>query len=486
MRRIEIRPGFYRDSVSLMQVSQRAGVGIDGALVAMATPLNVELAIQMGFVLPPTSPNDLIIAIDAPNQESLSHAFDVVEEVLEEQLRKSREQTSESGITPARTLGRTQGAGIALISVPGEFAFIDAVDALENDMHVMIFSDNVTIQDEILLKDIALSRDLLVMGPDCGTAIIGGVGLGFANVVSPGGVGIIAASGTGAQHLTTLLDHAGVGISHCIGLGGRDLSSAVAGRSAKQALALLEADEHTDLIVFVSKPAAAEVAESLQNVAHAMKKKVIFGLLGSTGSDITETAEKVLDELGVTDRPWVNEVATTGSTGSTGSTGGSLRALFAGGTLCDEAMLIASKRTRVPIFSNIPLEKEWLLDPFGPATSHAFIDFGDDAMTVGRAHPMIDSKLRIERLAKEINDPSCGVILMDVGLGHGATSTPGEELSATISESSKPIFISLIGTTLDPQNFERQKAILAQAGAKVFLSNAYATHAALDALGVPR
>lgn len=483
MIRIEIRPGFYRDSVSLMQVSQRAGVGVSGALVAMATPLNVELAIQMGFVLPPTSPNDLIIAIDAPNEESLSHAFDVVEEALDEQLRKSREQSSDSGFTPARTLGRTQGAGIALISVPGEFAFIDAVDALENDMNVMIFSDNVTVQDEILLKDIAIARDLLVMGPDCGTAIIGGVGLGFANVVSPGSVGIIAASGTGAQHLTTLLDHAGIGISHCIGLGGRDLSSAVAGRSAKQALALLDADEHTDLIVFVSKPAAPEVAESLQNVARAMKKKVIFGLLGPTGSDITETAEKVLDELGVTHRPWVNEVA---DAGSTGPTGGSLRGLFAGGTLCDEAMLIASKRTRVPIFSNIPLEKEWLIDPFGPATSHAFIDFGDDAMTVGRAHPMIDSKLRTERLAKEINDPSCGVILMDVVLGHGATSTPGEELSATISESSKPIFISLIGTTLDPQNFERQKAILAQAGAKVFLSNAYATHAALDALGVPR
>ena len=483
MRRIEIRPGFYRDSVSLMQVSQRAGVGIDGALVAMATPLNLELAEQMGFTLPPTSPNDLIVAIEAPSEEELSRAFAVVEEVLEEQLRKSREQSSDSGITPARTLGRTQGARMALISVPGEFAFIDAVDALENNMNVMIFSDNVTIQDEILLKDIALSRDLLVMGPDCGTAIIGGVGLGFANVVSPGSVGVIAASGTGAQHLTTLLDHAGVGISHCIGLGGRDLSSAVAGRSAKQALALLEADEHTDLIVFVSKPAAAEVAESLQSVAQRMRKKVIFGLLGSTGSDITETAEKVLDELGVTRRPWVNEVT---AAGPTGSTEGSLRGLFAGGTLCDEAMLIASRRTRAPIFSNIPLEREWLLDPFGPATSHAFIDFGDDAMTVGRAHPMIDSKLRVERLAKEISDPSCGVILMDVVLGHGATSTPGEELSATISESSKPIFISLIGTTLDPQNYERQRALLTQAGARVFLSNAYATHAALDELGVPR
>jgi len=480
MKRIEIRPGFYRDSVSLMQVSQRAGVGVDGALVAMATPLNRELAEQMGFTLPTTSANDLIIAIDAPNEESLTRAFAVVEEVLEEQLRKSREQASDSSVAAARTLGRAHGASVALISVPGEFAFIDAVDALENNMNVMIFSDNVTVEDEILLKEMAKNRNLLVMGPDCGTAIIGGVGLGFANVVSPGKVGIIAASGTGAQHLTTLLDHAGVGVSHCIGLGGRDLSSAVAGRSAKQALELLAADAHTELIVFVSKPAAPEVAHALQEIANGMEKRVIFGLLGSTGSDITQTAEKVLDALGVTTRPWKEEVETASVVS------GSLRGLFAGGTLCDEAMIIASKRTQSPIYSNIPLQKEWLLDPFEAAASHTFIDFGDDAMTVGRAHPMIDSKLRIERLAKEIADPACGVILLDVVLGHGATATPGEELAATISTSTKPIYISLIGTTLDPQNFDRQKALLTKAGASVFMSNAYATHAALDALGVLR
>lgn len=480
MKRIEIRTGFYRDSVSLMQVSQRAGVGVQGAIVAMATPLNVELAEQMGFVLPQTNPNDLFIAIEAEDDESLNRAFAVVEEVLAEQLRKSREQSTEKGVAPARTLGRTQGANLALISVPGDFAFIDALDALENDMNVMIFSDNVSIEDEVLLKEVAKERGLLVMGPDCGTAIIGGVGLGFANVVSPGRVGIIAASGTGAQHLTTLLDHAGVGISHCIGLGGRDLSSAVAGRSAQQALALLEDDEHTDLIVFVSKPAAPEVADSLQEIASRMKKKVIFGLLGAHGSDITQTVEKVLDELGVTSRPWDNE--TCEAPMSTGA----LRGLFAGGTLCDEAMLIATRRTQSPIFSNIPLNPEWRLDPFGPANSHTFIDFGDDEMTVGRAHPMIDSKLRVERLTKEIADPSCGVILLDVVLGHGASATPGEELASTIATSKKPIIISLIGTTLDPQNYDRQRALLTHAGAHVFLSNAHATHAALNVLGVTR
>ena len=480
MKRIEIRTGFYRDSVSLMQVSQRAGVGVKGAIVAMATPLNLELAEQMGFVLPQTNPNDLFIAIEANDDESLDEAFAVVEEVLAEQLRKSREQSTEKGVAPARTLGRTQGANLALISVPGNFAFIDAMDALDNNMNVMIFSDNVSIEDEVLLKEIAKERGLLVMGPDCGTAIIGGVGLGFANVVSPGRVGIIAASGTGAQHLTTLLDHAGVGISHCIGLGGRDLSSAVAGRSAQQALALLEDDEHTDLIVFVSKPAAPEVADSLQEIASRMKKKVIFGLLGATGSDITQTVEKVLEELGVTNRPWDNETC------EALMSIGALRGLFAGGTLCDEAMLIAARRTRSPIFSNIPLQPQWRLDPFGPANSHTFIDFGDDEMTVGRAHPMIDSKLRAERLTKEIADPSCGVILLDVVLGHGASATPGEELASTIATSKKPIFISLIGTTLDPQNYDRQRALLTQAGAHVFLSNAHATHAALDALGVTR
>jgi len=480
MKRIEIRAGFYRDSVSLMQVSQRASEGVTGAIIAMATPLNLELAEQMGFDLPPTNPNDLFIAIDARDEESLDQAFTIVDEVLAEQLLKSRMQSAEQDVVPARTLGRTQGANLALISVPGDFAFIDAIDALENDMNVMIFSDNVSIEDEILLKEIAKENGLLVMGPDCGTSIIAGVGLGFANVVSPGRVGIIAASGTGAQHLTTLLDHAGVGISHCIGLGGRDLSSAVAGRSAQQALALLENDDQTDLIVFVSKPAAPEVAASLQEIASHMRKKVIFGLLGATGSDITQTAEKVLEELNLTTRPWNNEISQAPR--STGS----LRGLFAGGTLCDEAMLIAAKRTQSPIFSNIPLQPDWRLDPFGPANSHAFIDFGDDEMTVGRAHPMIDSKLRVERLTKEIADPSCGALLLDVVLGHGASATPGEELASVISTSKNPIFISLIGTTLDPQNYDRQRALLAHAGAHVFMSNARATHAALDALGVTR
>ena len=162
----------------------------------------------------------------------------------------------------------------------------------------MVFSDNVPLEQEVALKEYAGRAGLLVMGPDCGTAVVGGVGLGFANVVRPGPVGIVAASGTGAQHLMALLDGAGVGVSHCLGVGGRDLSAEVAGRSTLQALDLLDADASTELIVVVSKPPAAEVAEAVRARASALGTPVLFGLLGAGQPDLTATAASVVQAAG--------------------------------------------------------------------------------------------------------------------------------------------------------------------------------------------
>ena len=64
------------------------------------------------------------------------------------------------------------------------------------------------------------------MGPDCGTAIINGVPLCFANVVRRGDIGIVGASGTGTQEVTVIIDKMGGGVSQVIGTGGRDLKSA--------------------------------------------------------------------------------------------------------------------------------------------------------------------------------------------------------------------------------------------------------------------
>ena len=257
--------------------------------------------------------------------------------------------------------------------MPGEHAFAEAMGALDAGSSVLVFSDNVPLEHEVLLKRTAADRGLLVMGPDCGTAIVGGVGLGFANVVRRGPVGVAAASGTGAQQFTSLLHTAGVGVSHCLGLGGRDLSEAVGGLSARAALAALDADPATEVIVVVSKPPHPAVAADLQEYAATLATPVHLVLLGSGQPTITAGVEKVLAELGV-DRP---DWPTWGVPDEAPRVSGALRGLFAGGTLCDESMLIAAE-TLGDIRSNIPLRPELALPAGLEHDGHLMIDFGDD------------------------------------------------------------------------------------------------------------
>ena len=272
-RHVEIRKGSYVDSVTLMQVSRRVADldGVGAALVAMATDLNLELAAGMGFEVPAgTTGNEMLVALTAQSEERLAAARTEVDAAL---AAASRPAAGGFGDAPApltvrgAARGLEPGSAIALISTPGQFAFADAVDAVEAGLHTMVFSDNVPVEQEVALKRYAADAGVLVMGPDCGTAVIGGVGLGFANVVRPGPVGIVAASGTGAQHLMALLDGAGVGVSHCLGVGGRDLSAAVGGLSTLAALDLLDADPATDLVLVISKPPDPAVADRVR--AHA-------------------------------------------------------------------------------------------------------------------------------------------------------------------------------------------------------------------------
>jgi FdrA protein len=344
----------------------------------------------------------------------------------------------------------------------------------------MVFSDNVPVEQEVALKDYADRAGVLVMGPDCGTAVVGGVGLGFANVVRPGPVGIVAASGTGAQHLMSLLDGAGVGVSHCLGVGGRDLSTAVAGRSTLRALDLLDADEATSLIVVLSKPPAPEVADAVRAHAATLTTPVVFGLLGRGQPDLTETAAAV---VAAADGTWTAPEHWTGAVPA-GRAGGSLRGLFTGGTLCDEAMLVASA-TLGRIASNIPLQADWALGDDLASDGHTMVDFGDDRLTQGRPHPMIDGSLRVERLLAEVQDPSTGVLLLDVVLGLGAADAPAAELATALAEARDagvPVVASVVGTRDDPQGLREQVAGLHDAGAWVFLSNAAAARAAVAML----
>ena len=541
MRHVEARAGTYADSVTLMKVSAdvQAAPGVRAALVAMATELNLGLLDGLGMVPPPgAGAADLLVAIEADDEGSLAAALAVADGAL-----KARPPGRPGGLAggppgedgvPAqqpRTSGsaaRLAGPGVCLISVPGQFVFAEAVDALEAGCDVMIFSDNVPVEQEIALKDMAAERGLLVMGPDCGTAVVGGIGLGFSHTVPRGPIGVVAASGTGAQQVICLLDAAGAGLCAVLGTGGRDLSAAVGGRSSRAALAALDEDPACELIMLVSKPPAAEVAAELRAFALTLRTPVRFALIAPGEPDLTAATEAALRTAGLPVPTWSRwdppggaaapsragtaaerQTASTAAERQTASTAAerqpastALRGLFSGGTLCDEAMVIAAERLG-QVCSNIPLRPKWRVDPraaswlpgaaggaggapAGPTgiPPHVMIDFGDDELTAGRPHPMIDQRLRLDRLAAEAADPAVGVIMLDVVLGHGAHPDPAAELApaieACLAGRELSVVVSLIGARTDPQGLTGQAEALARAGAHVFASNAQAARFACD------
>lgn len=488
---VDVRRGAYHDSVSLMQVSQQVAstAGVTAALVAMGTELNVELLVGMGFATPEgVGANDLIVAIRGENGAAAAAGLAAVDGALAAMRSAGRSAGGFGDAPPPKTLGsaaRSGAATLALISVPGPHATVEAYDALDAGLSVMLFSDNVPVADEVALKDSAASRDLLVMGPDCGTAVLGGVALGFANVVRRGSVGLVAASGTGAQQVMCLLDIAGVGMSHCLGVGGRDLSAAVAGRSTRQALAALAADEATTAIVVVSKPPAAEVLADITAFAATLPVPVYWATLGAGRPDLTAATEAALSAEGHGIPAWPSWVVADEAPAA-----GALRGLFCGGTLADEAMLVAGESLG-DIRSNIPLRPDLALGADLRSEGHVVIDFGDDGMTQGRAHPMIDPTLRLERIAVEAADPTCGVLLLDLVLGYGSHADPAPGLAQAVTSAKAvaaasgrplPVVVSLTGVEGDPQGLSRCAGQLHDAGASVFVSNAAATRHALALL----
>ena len=479
---VEVRKGAYADSVALLQVSKdvAATAGVRAAQVAMATPLNLGLLETMGFTIPESTANDMVIALRVESDDRIAAALQAVETALAATSRRGRAD-AEQNIAPRTTESAMTrfDTSLAMVSVPGQYAVVEAMDALDQGQDVMIFSDNVPVEQEIALKRIAQERGLLVMGPDCGTALIGGVGLGFANTVRTGPVGLVAASGTGCQQLMCLLDYAGVGLSAALGVGGRDLGPEVAGLASRQALRRLDDDPNTELIVVVSKPPADEVAAELRSFANGLSTPVQFALLGPGRPDLTAAAEEVLAALG-------HPVPTWPSWGTPAAQAprGFLRGLFVGGTLCDESMLIASA-TLGPILSNIPLDPAYALDETLSADAHLMIDFGDDSLTAGRAHPMIDPTIRLDYLARTAADPATAVILLDVVIGHGSEADPAAALAPAITAARQsgrkiPVVVACVGTESDPQNLTRQATGFAAAGAEVFLSNAQAVRRAIN------
>jgi FdrA protein len=450
---VEIRTGVYADSVTLLQVSRQVQQlpGVSTAQVAMATPLNVEVLERMGFAVPgDAGVNHLVVAVRLAEADALESVLAEVDRALTDGRRQVAGPSEEAPPrTTASALRRVPGS-LVLVSVPGTSAAVEAMDALEAGSDVMVFSDNVPVDQEVALKRFAASRDLLVMGPDCGTAVVDGLGLGFANVVSPGPVGIVAASGTGCQQVLSLLDHAGVGVTTAYGVGGRDLSAEVGGTATRTALARLDRDTGVELVVLISKPPADEVARELTAYTESLGTPVHLALLGPGRPDLTAATEDVLRALGRDVPEWPVRGSTRAATGSR------LHGLFVGGTTKQEAQVLRQ---------------------------YELIDFGDDEYTTGRAHPMIDPTLRLERLAEVAGDPATGVVLMDVVLGHGAEDDPAASLAPAVDGIRPPVVVTVVGTSHDPQGLDRQCAALAEAGAEVHLSNAGATRRALEILG---
>ncbi|HOE28313.1 MAG TPA: acyl-CoA synthetase FdrA [bacterium] len=505
MLRNIVIPNRYVDSVMLMSIAARAkeasGAGEVSAM--MGTDANKELLAASGVLDDAgaaAGPMDLIIAVRAEDEARAESAAAAVQEFL---LSRPQAAPGDAQAAPPSLAAAARAlpeANLVFISVPGPYARREAEAALDRGMHVMIFSDNVPIEDEVALKRKADRLGLIVMGPDCGTAIIGGVALGFANVVNRGPVGIVGAAGTGIQEVSCIVSNRGLGISHAIGLGGRDLGKEVGGISMCRGIDLLDADPATKLIVLVSKPPDRSVAARvLDHAAKCATPAIVCFMNGdpaeveARGLRFCPTLEsaalaaveaaggKAPPRAGISDA-FARRAEKTRRMLDPGQR--YIRGLFSGGTLTDEALLVLNEsvgRCR----SNTPLVPEMKLADAAVSVGHCLVDLGDDEFTRGRPHPMIDFTLRCERIVREAGDPETALILFDVVLGYGAHPDPAGALVPAIEAAQaragkrRIAFVaSVTGTDADPQCRSRQRAALEQAGVIVTETNAEAARLA--------
>ena len=494
----KVIPGFYADSVALMRIARELQKdGIEASLM-IGTPSNKALLKESGLLAKEgesARPDDLIIAVRGRNAEA---ALELAEKLLS------------SGPAASSSLpAEIEGANLVLISVPGEFAAAEARRSLERGLNVMMFSDNVSVEDEVALKDFAIERGLLMLGPDCGTALIAGTPIAFANAVPRGSIGIVSASGTGLQEVSTLLARAGQGVSHGIGVGGRDLSAAVAGRMTLAAMAALEADAATKSIIVISKPPSPSVTKKIVARARRCRKPVVLCLLGSPrlklpskvrlARTLEEAARLVVPvslsvvpvSLSVVPakagtQPLVAKpgsplkaAGTTGSkaAGTTGfRRGRRIVGLFCGGTLCAEAQVVLMEHG-LTLSSNVPVP-----GAKSSGAPHRLLDLGADEYTRGHPHPMIEPELRNRHLERALRQKGVGVVLLDVVIGYGAHADPAGLIADVVRNSGKLVIASVTGTEGDPQVYSTQVRILERAGVVVAESNAQAARLAASAV----
>lgn len=493
-----IRENQYQDSVTLMLLSNFLSdiEGVTSASVMMGTAANKDIFKNTGFEHPKMADakaSDIIIAIKSEHDVT-----ELVNQQVDEFI-KNQAQKNKSTKVPKKYSWRTAistlpDANLALISIPGQYVYLEAKKALEMGLNVFIFSDNVSVEEEFLLKKMASERGLLVMGPDCGTGVISGVPVAFANVVSEGNIGVVGASGTGIQEVITQINNLGMGITHAIGTGGRDLKESIGGITVKQALALLEGDDRTDVIVLISKPPAPSIKEQVLAQIKNMSKPVVIIFIGdnpranegniSYAYTLEEAAYKAveLSKLTLSHREKLAEKIELVRVNVKQR---KLKALYSGGTLAYECGFLTENTLGLAHTSGA--KEGYILACDG----HEVIDLGDDAYTQGRPHPMIDSRLRVEMMSEMAKKDDTAILLFDVVLGFGAGETIAQDLLKGVQnaqqiakEQSKEIILvaTVCGTDKDPQGMAQQIKILEDAGVFVHTSNAKAVAFVLDIL----
>ena len=512
-----MRKGSYRDSITMLRISNELGKleGVTQAAAVMGTQLNMRILKALGFTGPDLEAaraDDMIIAIEAREDKFIDQAFRRADELLS--VATFGHGTAALPTSLEAAIAQNPDASMVVISVPGHFAKREALRALKSGLNVFLFSSNVDVEDELELKHYALSRNLLLMGPDCGTSILNNVVLGFGNVLRSGPVGIVSASGTGLQQVSTLLDRVGIGVSQGIGTGGNDLSDGVGGLMMMRGIELLDRDSQTKVIILISKPPGEITARRVVEVASRCSKPVIINFMGlkeeehikATSPNCTfvptleEAASMAAAKVaGITSmeversgsdtiRRHTDDATITAESARLAPPQRYVSGLFSGGTLCYEAQVVMAPLVG-EIHSNAPIIKA-LSVPEGQEypEGHICVDMGAEEFVVGRAHPMIDFTLRKLRILSEARKRSVAVILLDVLLGYGSNPDPALELVPAITEAKRvaerdggrylSVVASIVGTLGDPQGLERQARMLGEAGVVLEPSNAAAARTA--------
>lgn len=500
-----IKKNHYQDSMKLMQISQKLSAleGVKQASAIMATEANLLMLQDAGLIekLPDSAgANDLIIAVEAKSKEIGDEAIAQLETLLAPADVGNTSNIKYKSLETASS--SLPGANVAVISVPGEYAKLEVAKAITKGLHTFLFSDNLSLEEEIEVKQRAREKGLLVMGPGCGTSIINGIGLGFSNVIDEGPIGVIAAAGTGLQEVTCLINNLGSGITHGIGVGGRDLSQDVGGITTLEAIKILANDNSTEVLLLVSKPPSEEVAENILTKVKEAGKPAVICFLGSNleSDDPNIYFTPTLDEAAIraiqfaqksnkkprikTGRNWKKLAQQAAA--SLNSKQKYIRGLYSGGTLCYEAQQVLEPILG-NVYSNAPLNKEYKLKDSNKSERNSLIDLGEEEFTVGRPHPMIDANLRSERILSEASKANVAVILMDIVLGYVASPDPAGDLLPAIREARKSakikgrklVFVAHVcGTHDDPQGLVEQENKLEQEGVLVFSTNALAARVA--------